>query len=124
MINNVTSRNRSTPYFNEMEILKLPDIHILVVGIFMHKFKSDKLPEIFSNFFSRNSEHHEYATRGATKLRPPKAKLKIAQHFVKRTGVSLWNKLESTENFNLNLSICTFKKHLKRYILTIAAEQI
>jgi hypothetical protein len=74
MINNVKSRNSSTPYFNEVEILKLPDIHILVVGIFMHKFKTNKLPEIFSNFFSKNNEHHEYAMRGATKLRLPKAK--------------------------------------------------
>ena len=122
MMNNVSSRNRSTPYFNEMEILKLPDIHILVVGVFMHKFKTNKLPEIFSDFFTSNSEHHEHATRGASKLRPPKVKLRVAHNFVKRLGVNLWNKLEATDNFNLNLSVCTFKKHLKRYILTTANE--
>ena len=110
MINNVRARNSSSPFFREMEILKLPDLHILVVGIFMHKYKNNKLPEIFSNFFTENSEHHSHATRGANRLRPPKSKLKIANNFVKKTGVSLWNKLETNENFTSNSGIITFKK--------------
>jgi hypothetical protein len=106
-----------------MHILKLPEIHILVVGTFMHKFKHSTLPEIFSNFFSENSEHHSHATRGATRLRPPKCKSKIANNFVKKTGVNIWNKLEMNASFNTNLCIATFKKHLKKYIIDIAIEQ-
>ena len=118
MINNVRARCSSTPFFREMEILKLSEIHILVVGIFifMHKFKHNTLPDIFSNFFTENSDHHSHATRGASRLRPPKYKFKIANNFIKKTGVNMWNKLEMNASFNTNLCIATFKKHLKKYI--------
>jgi hypothetical protein len=100
-----------------MEILKLPDIHILVIGVFMHKYKNNILPEIFKDFFVENRLFHEHSTRGANRMRPPKAKLKITRNFVRNTGATLWNKLEATANFKLNSSIATFKKHLKRIIL-------
>jgi hypothetical protein len=117
MINNVNSRISSSPFFKEMNILKLPDLHILVVGVFMHKYKNNKLPRIVDNIFTENNQYHTHSTRGASRLRPPRSKLKIATKFVKNTGVRLWNKLEINENFNINTSITTFKKYLKKEIL-------
>ena len=122
MINNARARSRSTPYFEEMEILKLSDIHILVIGIFMHKLINNKLPQIFSNFFTENSDHHTHDTRAGSCFRPPKARLKIANNFVKKSGAILWNKLCSCPDFIIHKNVNTFKKHFKRYILKISSE--
>ena len=116
MISNVKYRTRLSPYFTNLKILKLEEIHILTTGIFMYKFKNQLLPAIFNNFFNENREFHSYPTRGANKLRAPKLKSKVAQNFVKKTGADLWNLLEPSININLGLN--TFKKHLKVHILS------
>jgi hypothetical protein len=81
MINNIRSRTSTSFYFKEMDILKLPDIHTLVVGLFMFKYKTNNLPNIFKHFLRENNEFHSYPTRGANRLRPPKTKTKIAQNW-------------------------------------------
>ena len=115
MINNVSYRSRLTPSFTQLRILKLEQIHTLIIGIFMYKFKTQSLPTIFDNFFNENREFHSYPTRGANKLRAPKLKYKTAQNFIKKTGADLWNLLESSININLGLN--TLKKHLKNHII-------
>jgi hypothetical protein len=115
MINNISSRTRSTPFFTQLRILKLEEIHTLLIGIFMFKYKTKSLPNIFDNFFNENNMFHNYPTRGANRLRAPKLKLKIAQNYIKKTGADLWNLLEP--HINTHFGLITFKKHLKNYII-------
>ena len=96
-----------------MKLLKLAEIHTLLTGIFMYKYKTKKLPNIFDNFFNENRDYHSYPTRGATRLRPPISKSKIANNFIKKTGAILWNILETS--LNPSLSLPTYKRHLKKY---------
>ena len=44
MINNITIRTSTTKYFTKMEILKLNDIHKLVIGLFMYNYKKNGFP--------------------------------------------------------------------------------
>jgi hypothetical protein len=116
MMNNITTLTSTSAYFTKMEILKLNDIHKLVIGIFMFNYKKSRLPEIFKNFFSTNRDHHNYPTRGAGNLRPPIIKTKIDENFIRKTGTLLWNTIE--EKINTNVGLITFKKHLKKYLLS------
>ena len=94
--------------FTLAKILRVPDIHQYAIGMFIYKFKMGKLLNIFNNFFQENREIHQYPTRNSRNLRPPKIKTKLAQRFIKKTGVEFWNTI-STRIPNNN-SIGTFKK--------------
>jgi hypothetical protein len=115
MMNNIPSRSSSTEYFNQMQILKLRDIHTLTIGLFMYKYKTNSLPNIFNNFFTKNREYHDYPTRSSANYRPPIIKTKIANNFVRKTGTSLWNQLEG--KIDTTVKMVTFKRHLKKHIL-------
>ena len=58
----IRPRTSTSYFFKEMEILKLQDIHTLVVGLFMFKYKTDNLLNIFHDFFKENNEFHSYPT--------------------------------------------------------------
>jgi hypothetical protein len=118
MINCITTRTSTSIYFSKMEILKLGDIHKLVIGLFMYNYKKKLLPPIFMNFFSENRDHHNYPTRVAANLCPPIIQTKIAENFVRKTGSLLWNTIEGT--INTKVGLITFKKHLKKHILSEA----
>ena len=72
------------------------------------------LPDLFKDFFKCNRDTHNYNTRNAAQLRTPLVKSVLANKFIKKTGVDLWNKLENS--INVNSTIGTFKKHLKRFL--------
>ena len=84
------------------------------MGIFMYKFNNNLLPDIFSDFFQRNTAFHSYPTRNANKLRAPLLKTAAASKFIKKTGVGFWNELE--DSITQTLEIGAFKNYLKRYL--------
>ena len=96
VIANIRRRDSTQQAFNELRILRLPELYIYSVLIFVFKFKNGLLPATFNDFFTENREYHRYPTRGATNLRAPRAKLKIASTFVKTTGTNLWNRYTPT----------------------------
>ena len=81
-------KNRSSTYMacKNHGILRLPDIHLLNVGVFMYKYKGGKLPQIFKDFFIENSTIHNYATRSASMLRIPRVRTNIAERFIRKMG--------------------------------------
>jgi hypothetical protein len=109
-------KNRSSTYSacKRYGILRLPDIHFMNIGIFMYKYKRDKLPHIFNDLFIENASIHSYPTRNATKLRIPRVRTTLADKFIRKTGVKFWNDI--TENIDTNLSIFSFKKFLKKFL--------
>jgi hypothetical protein len=111
-----TPRRCSTiPFCTKYSILRLPEIYQNSIGIFMYKYKTGLLPNIFDNFFTKNNDYHTHLTRNATKFRPP---LNVTQHgtrFIKTTGVAFWNLIE--DSISEHQKIGTFKSQLKRFIL-------
>ena len=81
----------------------------------MFKYSHNLLPRIVQNFFTTNRAIHNYPTRNANKLRIPLARTTIADKFIKKTGVGLWNDLDAT--LTRNLKIGTFKIHLKKILI-------
>jgi len=115
IIFNIKFRSSTLLVCKQNGILRLPDIHYLNIGIFMFKFKRNKLPHIFNDFFIENSSIHNYNTRNATKLRIPRVKTTLADKFIRKTGVKFWNEL--AENIDTSLSLSSVKKLIKKYLV-------
>ncbi len=50
------------PIFKDLNILKLHDIYLLQLGIFMYKYQNNLLPINFANSFLRTDQVHHYNT--------------------------------------------------------------
>jgi hypothetical protein len=119
IISNTPHRSSTIPFCSKFAILRLPEIYLNSVGIFMYKYVTGLLPKIFNDFFNKNEDVHTYRTRNASKLRPPKNITQHATRFIRTTGVIFWNSIEDT--ISKNQKIGTFKSQLKKYILNTRA---
>ena len=81
----------------------------------MYKFNKSQLPSIFDSLFIRNDAFHRYPTRNASQLRPPRTKSKIADAFITKTGVNIWNSINNSINTSTKLG--TFKRALKKSLV-------
>jgi hypothetical protein len=104
-------RVSSLLFCKKHKILRLPEIYTFNAGIFMFKFTNDLLPPLFSSLFSTNSDFHRYPTRSANLLRVPLARSRIADSFITKTGVLIWNTINSS--IPTNCRIGSFKNNLK-----------
>jgi hypothetical protein len=108
---NIRKRSTTMNVCKEYNILRLPDIHILNIGIFMYKYNHSSLPPIFSDFFTENRNIHNYPTRNASKLRTHRVRTTLGERFIRKSGVNFWN--STGENLDSSVSLATFKKLLK-----------
>ena len=97
-------------------MLNMKCLYEYSVGVFMFKFHRHGLPEIFDNFFTRNSSVHGYSTRNSNGIRTPKIRTELAKRFVRYTGAIIWNDIMKY-SIPLDKSLITFKKHLKKHLL-------
>ena len=93
IVANLKRRDSSLTFCKKHQLLRLPDIYTLNLGVFMYKFKNSLLPTTFDRFFTTNQDHHRYPTRSANQLRPPLVKTKLAENFITKAGVGLWNEI-------------------------------
>ena len=50
-------------FYDELELLNLEQIHNVEKAKFMYKYKKDKLPSNFNNYFQQKGENHQYNLR-------------------------------------------------------------
>ena len=104
------------PLFKGMNLLKIKEIYITSVQLFMYKYHHYKLPPVFYSFFSRNIDVHDYATRQVYKLHaPPMAKSHLCSTIIRNVGVIVYNHFY--DHIDLNCSYYVYKKNLKKHIL-------
>jgi hypothetical protein len=115
LVANLPRRTSSKPFCKMYSILRLPEIYTQSAALFIFKFKNSLLPPIFNTFFITNSHIHSYPTRSAHKLRIPLAKSQIANSFVRKTGVDIWNLLPAT--LTAKMKISSFKHLLKNSLI-------
>jgi hypothetical protein len=115
IITNTKKRASSTPIFKAQKMLKLPELYDYNIGIFMFRYSKSLLPVQFNNLFTLNREVHTYNTRNAGKIRAKKTKTKIADKFITKTGVAIWNLISTKLETNTSLSI--FKKFLSSFLI-------
>jgi hypothetical protein len=103
IVANIRKRESTKNAFRELKILRLPDIYIFSVLIYVYKFKNRLLPQPFFTFYTTNNQIHNYPTRNAAQLRAPSAKTKLAYSFVKITGVNIWNDFSTIINQHMKI---------------------
>ena len=112
LIENISKNGSTIKSFGTLKILRLPDIHTFSIMIFMFKYKNGLLPSIFNNYFIENSSFHRYPTRKSKQLRIPKVKTKLANSFIKTTGVDKWNDITAEMELLPGTSLNVLKKRL------------
>ena len=63
IISGVKYNAHTDPLFKRLSVLKVQDIFTLQCAKFFFKFKNDKLPVYFGNFFENNNAIHDHNTR-------------------------------------------------------------
>ena len=105
MISNTNRRASSQPDFKKLKKNRLPEVYNYSANIFMFKFKNNMLPIKFNNLFHTNNEFHTHNTRNARNLRIPKINTLLAENFIAKSVVKLWNNLITLIDCNASISI-------------------
>ena len=111
LIVNVSRREKSTPYFKKLNIIKLPDVYKNNVSIFMYHYLNNNLPETFSDYFIMANSIHNVNTRQKNRYRVPLYKTAIGSKFVKKTGIEIWENI--LENYGFEYELDKFKLLIK-----------
>ena len=115
IISGVPPRAHTAPLFSDMKLLNIDGIYKYTVGLFMYKFMGNMLPPLF-DMFELNMNVYSYNTRNRAMFHIPLCRTNRSQRTIKYMGSKFWNILAS--NININCKIGTFKKYLKKYIIT------
>ena len=105
----------SAPLFSRLNVLDIYQVNSFHVGKFMYKYQNRLLPSIFLDLFQTSSQIHNYNTRSATSLRPPKCRTNIKQFTLLFQGPKKWNALPST--LTSSTSLFSFSKKFKSFCL-------
>ena len=81
----------------------------------MFKVHHDKVPAIFSTFYVKNRDVHNYPTSSRNKFHVPLAKSYYTAKIVRVTGVTTFNYLFN--RVKLNVTYTTYKSNLKRFLV-------
>ena len=98
--------------FKYLTIIKLPDLYVSNIAIFMHKFHHKKLPSAFNHYFTTVNEIHAYNTRLASKqsYSLPKTRTNFGIFNIRYQGPKIWNSLDESDKKLLDFQL---KKKLK-----------
>ena len=103
------------PLFKKLKLLKLSDIYILNIMLFMFKFRHSLLPQVFDGMFVLNRDVHNYFTRQFDMYHYLTWRLQMRKKSIRIQGPIIWNQL--VLHFDYNCTIVTFKFHVKNYLL-------
>ena len=107
--------SHTDPLFKKSRLLKLNEIYVYSIQLFMFKFHHYKLPLMFYAFFTRNTDIHDYPTRQEQHLHVPLTRTHLTSSCVRNMGVKVYNHFYDI--LDLNCSYYTYKKNLKQYLI-------
>ena len=116
VIAGVNRRAHTRPFFQSLCILPVGQLFSYNVGLFMYKYHHRMLSQIF-DLFQKNSDIHDHDTRQSQLLHGPKPNTEFIKRSFRYQAVQLWNEFQC--HIMVDIKIGTFKKHLKRYLLTL-----
>ena len=104
----------TAPLFTKLKLLRLDQIYVYYVELFMFRFHHNKIPIIFSKFYTKNRDCIDRKTRQSELFYLPIAKSPQRERSMRFTGVIYNNYLY--DKLGLNVSYPTYKKALKRHL--------
>jgi hypothetical protein len=115
-ISNSHYRCHTQPLFKEYNILTVEDMFSLELGVFMYKYSINELPNVFTNYFIKRSNIHDYQTRHVNDLNLTKNKKTFSDRSVRTTGPIIWNSLG--DQIKHSKSIKQFRKQFKLKLIS------
>ena len=112
-ISNSHYRSHTGPLFSKLNILNVHDTFKLNLGIFMYRHHSNQLPPIFSTYFTKHVQTHNYPTRNAQDYSINKTKKMFSDCAIRNCGPTFWNSLDKT------LKHCKTTKHFRNQLKSI-----
>ena len=98
------------------QLLAIDDINVYVVGIFMYNYVTQKLPQIFENYFQRHRDVHGLNTRQANDFMYHSADFKyedsVSRYMDLKCGIHCQHTL-----IKISTSLMNFKKKLRNYLI-------
>ena len=102
---------------NELSILKYSDLISQETLSFVYKYIQGKLPSVFNNYFTHRHELSEMIEENRKRrFIYPSFKTDIGKSTIKYVGSKLFN--EKAPLLKLNVTIQTFRNHVKKMYMT------
>ena len=108
-------RDPTESAFKDLNVIKFLDINKYLIARFMFQYHHSKLPDIFSDYFQRIADIHEYNNRQCTGLYAVPMKIDLGLTCISHRGPVIWNGI--LEKINPDTSEVSFKKAVKQCIL-------
>ena len=115
IIGGVDRRSHTSPLMQKYRLLPLRKIYIYAVQILMFRYNHCLLPDVFSDFFTRNSDIHSRVTRQINQFHVPLYKTTPLIRSFRCSGVTIYNYFYN--KIDMYATIITYKKHLKGFLL-------
>ena len=110
--------DRATQYYAKLKILKLEDLIKLETSAFVYKFKSQKLPITFDDYFATLNSIHDKPTRATSSHNNfviPYYKTQKLRRSIKYQGPKIWNSQEL--DIKQSKSMKLFKTRMKHLLI-------
>ena len=111
-------RDRATPFYYKLNILKLSDLLKLEIEKFVHAHFNNKLPFTLSGYFSLTSEVYQKNTSSTLSrtncLYIPRFRTNRLQKCIRYQGVKIWNDIPPEIR---TTSPILFKKRYKKHLI-------
>ena len=112
-ISNSHYRSHTVSLVSKFNILNVHDTFKLNLGMFMYRHHLNQLPPIFSTYFTKHVQTHNYLTRNAQDYSINKTKKMFYDCAIRNCGPSFWNSLDKT------LKHCKATKHFRNQLKSI-----
>ena len=100
--------------FLHLDILPFTKLVTHRIGMQMFKYHINDIPQALQILFTHNYQFHSYNTRNKHKLRSVHGKHQYMYCNFRFVGIKIWNYI--TDHLNVNVSLVSFKKSLKKHI--------
>lgn len=107
--------DHTAPIFSQLKLLRLKEIYIYFIQLFMFKYHYNILPSVFNDFFECNNLIHEHLTRQSNLLHVPLSHSNLVSRTARIVGVRCYNYFSKILTWDV--SYISYKKELKKHLL-------
>ena len=108
----LTVRNQQTHFSQSWKLWNFLSLNLLLTSRFMFRLNRREVPDIFPNFFTRNTDVHGYSMRQHYHLDVLCERSKLWQFSIRNRGTILWNSILQLD-INPDTSEAVFVKMIK-----------
>ena len=115
LITRAPFRSSSSPIYKRLNFLKIIDIRLLQIGVFMFKIKYKQLPEYCLNYFKLSSV--SYSLRVVKYFAVQSFRTKVREHSISVAGPRVWATI--SVNIQNSVSVNSFKFILAKHFTSL-----